>query len=325
MDAKLYFKKVENIKKPALWQSSKRFVIDNSLDISFGIIRSTHKKQTNTNHIWYIKFTLNKNKEYTHKFDKDFGTLDEKIQQLLKELDVKQYKLNLYFFAINSIILKILLTQFKDDEKNKTIDVANIKNSFESKVITNVLIEKILNDENQLQTFVNNNDIASLDNIKNKFDRTIFKKLIDEYKKKLNDYNADENNWQEFFTKNEKILSFLSPFPIIFLQDKAYIGGKALDNYGGNLADYIYKNSLTNNSCIFEIKTPKTPLIMDSTYRDDIHYLSNELVGGISQIIGYKESFTKQFNSIKLSDPAASNYECLNIKTILLIGKICSI
>lgn len=119
------------------------------------------------------------------------------------------------------------------------------------------------------------------------------------------------------------ILSCLSPLPIIFLKDKAYIGGKGFANAYGKIVDYLYKNNFTNNSCIIEIKTPNKILITDHKYRDNIYNMSNELMGGINQIIAYKESLTKEYNNLKANDN--SNYECWNIKTILIIGKISSI
>jgi len=55
------------------------------------------------------------------------------------------------------------------------------------------------------------------------------------------------------------VLSQLFSFPVVVLKDKAYVGGKGIENTGGNLVDYLMANEITRNALLVEIKTPMTP------------------------------------------------------------------
>ena len=48
--------------------------------------------------------------------------------------------------------------------------------------------------------------------------------------------------------------------------------------------------------------------------------MSNELIGGINQLIRYKDSFTKEYNSLIAKEGQNRDFECWNVKTILIIG-----
>ena len=53
----------------------------------------------------------------------------------------------------------------------------------------------------------------------------------------------DEEFWQkDVFEKHQWILAQIFSLPCTLFQSKAYVGGKGIDNAGGNVADFVYKN-----------------------------------------------------------------------------------
>lgn len=133
---------------------------------------------------------------------------------------------------------------------------------------------------------------------------------------KINKYNRDESFWQELFTKYPQIISQLFSHPIILFQEKAYLGGKSIQNKEGKVIDYAFKNNLTNNLALIEIKTPQTTLI-GSEYRNS-YSLSYELTGSINQLLQYRDSILKEFYSI--NHHSEQSFHIINPKSILLIG-----
>lgn len=303
--------------RPAIWTSC-LFPIDDNLIIKFAVFRSTEEHRRVTNHIWYIEFSSSDNKI----IDKceDVQMLEETINIVLDKLRLNKFKKPLYLLTINSIILKIIFTKFDNSEQKKVIDVSNIKEIFENNAIANGTLMQIATDnKNLIEDFAKNNvDLATI--IKNKFNCEIFKKIIDDYKTKLSE-NNDEECWQKFFTENNMILSFLTPIPIVFKAEQAYVGGKTMENTHAKIVDFIYKNKFTNNSCVIEIKTPDTRLFKTGQYRrEHIYNMSDDLIGGINQLIDYKESFTKEYTNLIANNGPNRDFECWNVKAILIIG-----
>jgi hypothetical protein len=73
--------------------------------------------------------------------------------------------------------------------------------------------------------------------------------------------NKHEEFWQNTFQKHSFALTQLFAFPVILFRGKAYVGGKGLENAGGNIVDFLAANHLTRNALLIEIKTPLTSLL----------------------------------------------------------------
>jgi hypothetical protein len=112
--------------------------------------------------------------------------------------------------------------------------------------------------------------------------------------------NSSEEYWQQTLEKYAFVLAQAFSFPIILIESKAYVGGKALDNRGGNIADYLAANAFTGNAVIIEIKTPTTPLL-GSPYRG-VFSPSSELSGAITQALNYRLSLTREIFSLGSRD-----------------------
>jgi hypothetical protein len=125
----------------------------------------------------------------------------------------------------------------------------------------------------------------------------------------VNKNNADEEFWQTTLTQNSVVLSQIFSFPVIILQDKAYVGGTGLDQSGGNLVDFLLTNDLTENTALVEIKTPETRLL-GRKYRGGAYSPSSELVGAVAQISNYKHSLIRNSTQPEI-DVHAFNPPCL--------------
>ncbi len=134
--------------------------------------------------------------------------------------------------------------------------------------------------------------------------------------------NDSEEFWQtDVFRENQWIISQLFASPCTIFQDKAYMGGKSVDNSGGNLCDFIYRNSLSQNVALIEIKTPCTDII-GNQYRGTFSF-SYELSGAINQVLNYKDKLTKAYYA--LCHNSSEPFEVLTPKCVVIIGKIASL
>jgi len=133
--------------------------------------------------------------------------------------------------------------------------------------------------------------------------------------------NDSEEFWQTVFTDNQWILSQIFASPFTIFGGKAYVGGKGIENAGGNLCDFIYQNNLTKNIALIEIKTPCT-LMFGNPYRGTYSF-STELSGAINQVIHYKEKLTKEYYGV--SHNSSETFEMFNPKCSVIIGKIDSL
>jgi hypothetical protein len=106
--------------------------------------------------------------------------------------------------------------------------------------------------------------------------------------------NKDEEFWQQTILQNPVILSQVFAFPVVIREDKAYVSGKSVNNKGGNLADFLLTNHLSNNVALVEIKTPRTNLL-GPPYRANVYSISAEITGAVVQVSNYRDSLMKNW------------------------------
>lgn len=129
-----------------------------------------------------------------------------------------------------------------------------------------------------------------------------------------------EEKWQRFFKEHSWIFSQLFSAPVLIYKDKAYCGGKDIDNKEGRVTDFLFKNELTDNVTLIEIKTHKTPLLAATPYRGkDVFSASADLSGGIVQVLDQRDSLQKEFHTLQ---KGASSFEAYNPKCFLVIGSV---
>jgi hypothetical protein len=132
--------------------------------------------------------------------------------------------------------------------------------------------------------------------------------------------NLVEGRWQEFFNENPFILNMAFGYPVIKVRDQASVGGRKLSGDGEKITDFLVKNSLTNNTAIFEIKTPQTLILNKAPFRDGVYTPAADLSGSINQALDQKYQFQKQIAQIK-DNSRIYDIESYAVHCCLVIGK----
>jgi hypothetical protein len=104
------------------------------------------------------------------------------------------------------------------------------------------------------------------------------------------------------------------------LGNKCYVGGKLINNSGGNLVDFIYASRLTGNIALVEIKTPKTKLL-GKKYRSNAYSVSEEMSGSFIQVLNYKDQLMKEYYKLSKGDEGSS-FTAFNPKCLIVIGTL---
>ncbi|MEC4836353.1 Shedu immune nuclease family protein [Mycobacteroides chelonae] len=112
------------------------------------------------------------------------------------------------------------------------------------------------------------------------------------------DKDESEEHWQQFLQEQPYLINLIFPGPVAVHQGKAYLGGKKIDNTGGQIVDFLLEHSIGGSAALLEIKRPSTKLLMKTPYRgSEILTPSSELVGSVSQILNYRDTVVTQNNS----------------------------
>ena len=128
-----------------------------------------------------------------------------------------------------------------------------------------------------------------------------------------------EKHWQTFFNENPFILNMAFGYPVIKVRDQASVGGRKLSGDGEKITDFLVKNSLTNNTAIFEIKTPKTSILNKVPFREGVFTPSANFAGSINQALDQKYQFQKQVAQIK-ENSRLYDIESYAVHCCLVIG-----
>lgn len=176
------------------------------------------------------------------------------------------------------------------------------------------------------------NDLASLSSteIKKKYilktkeevESIYLDSVLEEFEQLLKQKNASESlekRWHSFFKKYSWIFTYLFATSVTYFDEEYYVGGQKGNGGGAQYADFIYKNSFTENNTIIEIKTHKTKLLNKSPYRKGTYVFapSFSLSGSINQVLSQKETLLKEFNAIVNND-----FKSYEPKCIVVIGSI---
>lgn len=127
-----------------------------------------------------------------------------------------------------------------------------------------------------------------------------------------------EDYWQKFFEVNPFILQQLFGFPVVFIASNVPVGGIGFDGTGEKKADFLYKNAITNDACIIEIKKPGSSILSNRPYRGNVYGPSKELAGGISQLLDQRYQLQRQLDhAVRNSGETVDSYY---ISACLIIG-----
>ncbi len=151
-------------------------------------------------------------------------------------------------------------------------------------------------------------ELVTLDNLIERFERMIGKRL-------------QESSWQSFLDENPFVLSLAFGYPILKVCGRASVGGRRLSGSGDKIADFLVKNSMTNNAAIVEIKRPDTRLLGRTQVRGGVHAPSTELVGAVNQTLDQKSRFEQEIAQIK-ANSRMYDLESYLIHCCLIVGKM---
>lgn len=142
--------------------------------------------------------------------------------------------------------------------------------------------------------------------------------LIDRYQEMMST-KRPEGDWQEFLDENSFILGLAFGYPVVKVHGQASVGGHKLSGKGETIADFLVKNSLTDNSAIIEIKTPQTRMFNKSPYRNGIYPPSAQLVGAVNQALDQKHNFEGEIAQIKVNS-RLFDIETYSVRCCLVVG-----
>lgn len=102
-----------------------------------------------------------------------------------------------------------------------------------------------------------------------------------------------EEYWQQLFMATPACFAMMLQGRAFWLRGKSYVGGKRVDNRGGNELDFLAIHA-TSLACI-EIKTASADLL-GKRYRGNVVLPSEELVGGCVQVLESRRSLMQNLD-----------------------------
>jgi len=187
------------------------------------------------------------------------------------------------------------------------------------KIVQKEVVYKFLKDTDFSKSKTSQKDKQALLEHKNTIELSYLQILAKEFETKISD-DHKEDIYHKFFKDNPFLLTMFAGSPYIIFQSQAYVGGKSVANSGGNVADFLLKHKVTNNTFIVEIKTSKSHLLEKEAYRDNVFSPSKELSGAISQVLSQKYNWEKESNTL-----GKNNEKSYNVQGLIIIGKINSL
>jgi hypothetical protein len=112
--------------------------------------------------------------------------------------------------------------------------------------------------------------------------------------------NPSEEFWHTVFLNRPELLAPTVNGRAFTLNSKCYVGGKAIDNSGGNILDFLAQHS--GDVALIEIKPPTAPLV-GAAYRLNVVMPSRELVGAITQVLTYRASLLADLHALRGQSP----------------------
>lgn len=132
--------------------------------------------------------------------------------------------------------------------------------------------------------------------------------------------NSDEDFWQDLFERNSWVLAQVYSYPVVIIRGQTYMGGKNIAGRDGNVADFLYKNDLTDNALIVEIKTPTEALTSRLPYRNNAHSPTKELAGSVQQVL--QNLYTLRRSYAGLVNEEEPEFRIFSPRCLVVIGNL---
>lgn len=130
--------------------------------------------------------------------------------------------------------------------------------------------------------------------------------------------NSAEEFWQKTFNANTYALSQVFAVPVVFLEDKAYVGGMKLDRSDGRFLDYLFAAESSREAVLIEIKTPTTPLL-GREYRG-IRPPSHDLSGSVVQILNYRNELSRNLSTLIAGTSRERVLQAVRPRCAIIVG-----
>ena len=230
------------------------------------------------------------------------------VSKYLSQYLPKQFKENKQLYTKGSIY-SIISNQIGDD---------GIISKDDYDAMLNLVVSKVGDQNIESKKVV----IATKEKIEIRF----LEDAIKDFKKNLNLKSKSgnlEKKWEQFFKDNSWIISNLFSLPVLLFANQAYVGGKEIFNTNGKITDFLFRNSLTDNLAIIELKTHKTDLLSKRPYRgNDVYSLSEELSGAVNQVLDQKQNILNEFHTLRSKAGQKDWFESFNSRCLIIVGLI---
>lgn len=165
---------------------------------------------------------------------------------------------------------------------------------------------------------------------KEKIDTKFLEDAVEDFKKMLTFKPTStiaiknlEKKWEKLLKENSWIISNLFSLPVFLFANQAYVGGKEIFNSGGKVTDFLFKNSLTDNLTIIELKTHRTELLFSKPYRGkDVFSISKELSGSINQVLDQRQNLLNDFHALRSRADHQDRFNSFNSRCLIIVGNI---
>lgn len=132
-----------------------------------------------------------------------------------------------------------------------------------------------------------------------------------------NQKQGDEEFWQLTLSEHSYVLSQVFAVPVVFVGEKAYVGGMRVDRSEAKFVDYLFSAESSRESLLVEIKTPLSKLL-GTQYRSGVYAPSAELSGAIVQVLTYRAELVKNLQTV--TNGSMIQLQAFAPKCVLVIG-----
>lgn len=129
-----------------------------------------------------------------------------------------------------------------------------------------------------------------------------------------------EKHWQNFFKKNLFALQQVFGMPTTLFRDEVRVGGRDFTGSGDKIVDFMFKNTLTDNIALVEIKKPSMPLLHPTEYRTGVYGPHKELNNAITQALDQCFHLQSELPTLK-TNARQYDLESYNIRCIVIAGR----
>lgn len=129
-----------------------------------------------------------------------------------------------------------------------------------------------------------------------------------------------EKYWQKFFKRNLFALQQVFGMPTTLFRDEVTVGGRDFTGSGDKIVDFMFKNTLTDNIALVEIKKPEMPLLDTKEYRKGVYGPHKQLNNAITQALDQCFHLQSELPTLK-TNARQYDLESYNIRCIVIAGR----